>query len=434
MIMGDSAVANGGESGLQDDQILVFEPVVSRPDAARVVESGDALPWPVVGAPFALDGMAEVIGVFLAGSAWAVHAPPFLRIGPHPVDVPDSLVLDALAERDSAVHAFAAWQTFALDEKIAASASSAWLARLLTMMSWVLYPSTSEAPLRDPNFLRVSAAQANSVCAIIPGGNLHGLVTCAWALSRHLAVALLAAIDDKDVAAVFAVPSSERVLMPEAVRAALYGVVPVPGIDLGKLLLTPGAGWHLDREVFGTPYAWGRQSLARAVGQVALGYKRVVDPSGGGFAMLSYPPNKRWVGRALPNFHTYTDMSRVLLETTCWVLRMVLHIAYRIYRHFDRASPYIARPTRWRTQLRTIIETDPQAVSDSIFRLARESGVPFEWFWESERRFEASVREQGQMALTFAWGMVPHAQDSLDRCMACIPVDDVTVPSQMAMC
>ena len=342
------------------------------------------------GAPFALDGMAEVIGVFLAGSAWAVHAPPFLRIGPHPVDVPDSLVLDALAERDSAVHAFAAWQTFALDEKIAASASSAWLARLLTMMSWVLYPSTSEA--------------------------------------------LLAAIDDKDVAAVFAVPSSERVLMPEAVRAALYGVVPVPGIDLGKLLLTPGAGWHLDREVFGTPYAWGRQSLARAVGQVALGYKRVVDPSGGGFAMLSYPPNKRWVGRALPNFHTYTDMSRVLLETTCWVLRMVLHIAYRIYRHFDRASSYTARPTRWRSQLRTIIETDPQAVSDSIFRLARESGVPFEWFWESERRFEASVREQGQMALTFAWGMVPHAEDSLDRCMACIPVDDVSVPSQMAMC
>ena len=49
MIMGDSAVANGGESGLQDDEILVFEPVVSRPDAARVVESGDALPWPVVG-------------------------------------------------------------------------------------------------------------------------------------------------------------------------------------------------------------------------------------------------------------------------------------------------------------------------------------------------------------------------------------------------
>ena len=120
--MGDSAVANGGESRLQDDEILVFEPVVSRPDAARVVESGDALPWPVVGAPFALDGMAEVIGVFLAGSAWAVHAPPFLRIGPHPVDVPDSLVLDALAERDSAVHAFAAWQTYARELRKGASA------------------------------------------------------------------------------------------------------------------------------------------------------------------------------------------------------------------------------------------------------------------------------------------------------------------------
>lgn len=36
------------------------------------------------------------------------------------------------------------------------------------------------------------------------------------------------------------------------------------------------------------------------------------------------------------------------------------------------------------------------------------------------------------MALTFAWGMVPHVEDSLDRCMACIPVDDVSVPSHMA--
>ena len=145
--------------------------------------------------------------------------------------------------------------------------------------------------------------------------------------------------------------------------------------------------------------------------------------------MQSYPVNRRWTSRALANFQLYREISRDLLEASCWVLRMVLDIAYRVYRHFDASTAYLARPSRWVAQLRAIAECDPQQLSDGIFRLASESGLPVEWFWEAERRFEAVVREHSQAALVLSWGMRLDVDDSLDRCMVCIPRGEPALPA-----
>ena len=79
-----------------------------------------------------------------------------------------------------------------------------------------------------------------------------------------------------------------------------------------------------------------------------------------------------------------------------------------------------------------IAETDPQALSDAVYRHARDTGLPLDWLWEAERRFEATVREQAQVALCFAWGMPPSADDSLDRCCLSIPVGEVALKSPVA--
>ena len=148
--------------------------------------------------------------------------------------------------------------------------------------------------------------------------------------------------------------------------------------------------------------------------------------------MDSYPGNRQWRDSAVNNLVTYCDMSRTAVDMSCWALRMVLHVVYRLHRHFDPGVVYAARPARWVPQLRMISETDPQALSDAIYRHARESRVPLDWLWEAERRFEGIVREQGKIALCFAWGIETSEDDSVDRCCLSIPQGQVALASPLA--
>ena len=414
--------------GVDDGSFPVFQPAVDRVDPRRVAAARAALPWPVAGAPFEFDGMGSIIGVYLAGSYWQAHGEPYLRVGPEPVALPTAVDLGLVSDRGAMLYAFASWHAYPFDDGSSISGSPAWLARILTMVSWTLYARTSDGVPDGPDLRYVCAARANAQCAIVPGGNLHGLVMCAWGIAHALAGGLLAVLEDRNFAARFAGPS-KGLPMPAELVAVLHGIIPVPGVDLGVLLIDPDVQWTLDHDQLGVPYVWGRQSMSRAVSTVVAVHRRIIGVGRGAYCMQSYPASRRWINRALANFHLYREISRDLLEASCWVLRMVLDIAYRVYRHFDASTAYLARPSRWVAQLRAITECDPQQLSDGIFRLASESGLPVEWFWEAERRFEAVVREHSQAALVLSWGMRLDVDDSLDRCMVCIPRGEPALPA-----
>ena len=311
------------------------------------------------------------------------------------------------------------------------SASPAWLARLLTIFSWTLLPSSSHVALNDSNMRRVTAARANARCAIVPGGNLHGLVVGGWAIARELATVLIELFGDEAIHRELAVPVTGT-LMPELFADALRGVAPMPAFDLGAVVFGDIAASAIDRDEFTSEYVWGRALLSRAAGRVHTAYRRVIGVGDAPVRMRTFPPNRFWRDCALANLGTYCDMSRMLIDASCWALRLVLHIVYRLYRHFDPRLAYAARPARWAPQLRMIAETDPQALSDAVYRHARDTGAPIDWLWEAERRFEATVREQAQVALCFAWGMPQSEDDSVDRCCVSIPVGEVALTSPLA--
>ena len=45
------------------------------------------------------------------------------------------------------------------------------------------------------------------------------------------------------------------------------------------------------------------------------------------------------MGRATGNFARYSELSRDLVQATCVVLRIVLHVVYRLYRHSEAFKP-----------------------------------------------------------------------------------------------
>ena len=421
-------VASNGKRGHGVD---VLRPVVVRLDKARIKAARGVLPWPIKGAPFDVDTMASIIGVYLGGAFWGPHAVPFLRCGAVPVAFPDTVRFDGFGGLSGLLHAYAAWHTYTFDDEDDVSASPAWLARLLTIFSWTLLPSSSDAALDDPNMRLVTAARANARCAIVPGGNLHGLVVGGWAIARELATVLIELLGDEAIHRDPAVPVTGT-LVPERFADALRGVAPMPAFDLGAVVFGDIAASAIDRDEFTSEYVWGRALPARAAGRVHTAYRRVIGVGDAPVRMRTFPSNRFWRDCASDNLVTYCDMSRTLIDASCWALRLVLHIVYRLYRHFDPRLAYAARPARWVPQLRMIAETDPQALSDAVYRHARDTGLPLDWLWEAERRFEATVREQAQVALCFAWGMPQSADDSLDRCCLSVPVGEVALTSPLA--
>ena len=71
-------------NGNRGDVVDVLRPVVVRLDKARVKAARGVLPWPIKGAPFDVDTMASIIGVYVGGAYWGPHAVPFVRCGPVP--------------------------------------------------------------------------------------------------------------------------------------------------------------------------------------------------------------------------------------------------------------------------------------------------------------------------------------------------------------
>ena len=414
----DASPAPDGTSALS-----VYRPVVTLLQPATVEASSGVLPWPVKGAPFCFHGLDSVLGVYLAGSYWSTHAAPYLRVEHEICDLCDSVDLSVAPTRTDMLHAFGAWHSYRFPDGQRAVGSAAWLARLLTILAWALHPRISPEPDPEPNLMAVSAVRANTSCAIVPGGNLHGLVVCGLRVASDIARAILDAVEQPDVAATFA-GESPGGPMPQAVLDALYGVVPIPGLDLGLFLSDPKLEWHPDRERAHVPYVWGRRSLARGLTTATRVYRGFVGLDGGGPAVAAYTLNKTWTNRAHFNFALYRRLSRELIEATAWMLRAVLHFAFRLHRHFDLTSSYLGRPSRWSVQLRSIAEADAQRVSDAIYDLAARTQVPVAWLWESERRFEALVREQGQIGLVFAWGLPVLHDDGLERCLVCVPDAD----------
>ena len=244
------------------DLVDVIHPVVAPLDRARVHAARDALPWPVKGAPFEVDTMASIIGVYVGGGYWEPHAPPFVRCGPSPVSVPAEFRIDALDGLSGLLHAYAAWHTYDFDTDGDVSASPAWLARLLTMFSWMLLPSWSDGELTNPNMRPVTAARANARCAIVPGGNLHGLVVGGWALARALAEVLVEVIEAESFEPV-SPHLAGPVLMPSRLADALRGVAPIPGHALGVVAFGEMPVGAINRDEFASEYVWGRQSMGR---------------------------------------------------------------------------------------------------------------------------------------------------------------------------
>ena len=408
--------------------LRVYRPRFDPLDAARVEAARGVLPWPIARAPFWFDGVESVLGVYLAASYWSTYAAPYLRVEHHICELPGSVDLSVAPTREDMLHAFGAWHSYRLPSGVDASGSTAWLARLLTILSWLLYPRVSPEPDPDPNMMSVSAVRASASCAIVPGGNLHGLVVCGLRVASDMARAILDAVEDVDVAPMFTGAHSGAA-MPRLVADALYGVVPIPGLDFGLFLSQPNRGWDPDRETSDVSYVWGRRSLARGLKTATGVYRSLVGLDGSGPSVSPYTLNKTWTDRAQYNFDLYRRVSRDLVMATAWMLRAALHHAFRLHRHFDVSSPYLARPSRWSVQLHAIAEIDAQRASDAIYDLAARTRVPLAWLWESERRFEALVREQGQIGLVFAWGLPVLRDDSLERCLVCVADADPVVPA-----
>ena len=257
----------------QGDVIDVIHPVVTPLDQARVQAARDALPWPIKGAPFEVDTLASIIGVYVGGGYWEAHAAPFVRCGSKPVQFPDGVRIEDLDGLSGLMHAYAAWHTYDFDTDGDVTASPAWLARLLTMFSWTLLPVWSDGGLKDPNMRPVTAARANARCAIVPGGNLHGLVVGGWALARELAAVLVEVIEADSFEAV-SMRSAGPVLMPARLADALRGVAPIPGHDLGAVAFGDMPVGAIDRDEFASEYVWGRQSLGRAAERLHNAYRR----------------------------------------------------------------------------------------------------------------------------------------------------------------